>query len=1024
MPAAVTQLRLTGYSSSGAVLYGPQTKAKAAVMEFTQVPVSVRQVQVEYLQGGTPVGLGRTQVTLVEGAVFTLSDLDFEDIEASLVGLTLEPTALTLAKGTSGRLQAVGRYSDDSVLDLSNSVTWSASNPSVEVRPDGTVLARTPGTANVTASYAGRSVTASVVVTDATVASLRFEPSTFRLPSGVRQSFVVRATMSDGSQQDVTSSVTSSVDDDEVADLIGGQLVGGEPGETVLRASLGGQSAQARVEVIDAVLTRIDVSPLTPDLPLGATLQLSAVGVYSDLSTVDLSDSVTWRSQVGTLLQVSSGGLAEGLAVGSAPVTATLGETVGGTTIEVVDAVVTELSVDVTELRLLPGLRRSLVVTATYSDDSELEVTDQALYESSAPSVATVTTLGERGQIRALAAGNTTITVSFGGQETTVEVGVGDATVTGLTVGMVQLELPKGTSQTLVATAAYSDGSFYNVTSDVTWTSLDSEIAEIDALGKVTGVAEGSTSVQGTFQGRMVVLPVEVGIEPQTGLELSPSSDVTLSFPKGVSGQLTVYALHGPDTILEVTNEASYLSSDTSVLTVSTTGSVRGVLTGVAEGNATVTVSYGGFSQEVAVVVEPARLVSLKILPQDAMSAPGSFRQYTAMGIQTDGSEVDLTDRVSWSSSSAKVGFAEDPGVARLATDTPTGYNSRITVSAALGAMNTSTTLYAGAYLFAGDTRTPAQSGQSGDLTVYSYDGTGRLTLLTSHASADSPHDLAVHPSGRYIYVPDPILHRIVTFRIEPGGTLNLQQGIRSDTLPDHLTIDPTGRYLFVANSQTATIGSFIIGANGRLTANNPSRGPINVGGRPRDLDVSRDGRFLFVTDRTNSKLHTLAIDSEGRLSRVSDESGITLNGAMAPRAHPKLDQLFAIASDDRMIRWWAIGPGGQLTPYGSAAISSFYQQRLDFSPDFRYLYTVGLARVFAVELSSDGTSGTQIDNELTGTTGEEGVLESSGRFYYATRQDGAGRGIKIYRRETSGRLTFVEELATQEAASAYAVIP
>jgi hypothetical protein len=80
--------------------------------------------------------------------------------------------------------------------------------------------------------------------------------------------------------------------------------------------------------VTPAVLTGLKVTPASPSVAVGATVQMDAVGVFSDGTTQDLTSSVTW-AVTGTAATISNAasiqGLATGVSAGTALVTASLG---------------------------------------------------------------------------------------------------------------------------------------------------------------------------------------------------------------------------------------------------------------------------------------------------------------------------------------------------------------------------------------------------------------------------------------------------------------------------------------------------------------------------------------------------------------------------------------------------------------------------------------------------------------------------------------------------------------------------
>src|SRR5207244_2087349 len=87
------------------------------------------------------------------------------------------------------------------------------------------------------------------------------------------------------------------------------------------------RSGATMLTVTGATLSSIAVTPANPSIAKGTTQQLTATGTFSDGSTQDLTTQVTWTSSNTTVATVSnaagSKGLATGIAVGAATVTAT-----------------------------------------------------------------------------------------------------------------------------------------------------------------------------------------------------------------------------------------------------------------------------------------------------------------------------------------------------------------------------------------------------------------------------------------------------------------------------------------------------------------------------------------------------------------------------------------------------------------------------------------------------------------------------------------------------------------------------
>jgi hypothetical protein len=66
----------------------------------------------------------------------------------------------------------------------------------------------------------------------------------------------------------------------------------------------------------------VTVTPAVDSIDTGQTVQYTATGTYSDLSTQNLTDSVTWSSSNSATVTISSTGLATGITAGAVTISA------------------------------------------------------------------------------------------------------------------------------------------------------------------------------------------------------------------------------------------------------------------------------------------------------------------------------------------------------------------------------------------------------------------------------------------------------------------------------------------------------------------------------------------------------------------------------------------------------------------------------------------------------------------------------------------------------------------------------
>ena len=151
-------------------------------------------------------------------------------------------------------------------------------------------------------------------------------PAVASIAAGDTQQFTATGLYSDLTTQNITSSVTWSSSLTSAATMSSGGLATGVgDGATTITATSGLISGTAALTVLPAVLLSITVAPATASVPVGGTQPYTATGLYSNLTTQNITSSVTWSSSLTSAATMSSGGLATGVSPGATTITATSG---------------------------------------------------------------------------------------------------------------------------------------------------------------------------------------------------------------------------------------------------------------------------------------------------------------------------------------------------------------------------------------------------------------------------------------------------------------------------------------------------------------------------------------------------------------------------------------------------------------------------------------------------------------------------------------------------------------------------
>jgi len=179
----------------------------------------------------------------------------------------------------------------------------------------------------ITATQAGVSGATTVTVTPATLVSIAITPSNPSIANGTSVQLTATGTFSDGSTQDLTTSVSWTSEDTTIATPHpGGLATGTGVGMTTITATQAGVSGSTTITVTSAVLTSIEITPANPTISVHGektTVKLTATGIFSDGSMQDLTNSVSWTSSNDAIATVEPSGLVKARAVGTAIITAT-----------------------------------------------------------------------------------------------------------------------------------------------------------------------------------------------------------------------------------------------------------------------------------------------------------------------------------------------------------------------------------------------------------------------------------------------------------------------------------------------------------------------------------------------------------------------------------------------------------------------------------------------------------------------------------------------------------------------------
>lgn len=421
-------------------------------------------------------------------------------------------------------------------------------------------------------------------------------------------------------------------------------------------AAAGPSSAPAGAELVS-----IEISPASPELYIDFTVQLAAIGTFSDGTTMDLTD-VVWGSSNALVVLVSNAPGSEGLATaitgGTATITAFHADSglLGSTDILVHEESLMGITVAPLTLSVPVGVIVRFGAFGVLTGGMSIVMTDLVEWSSTDDAVATISNdPGTRGETTTVGAGVADI------QATHADTGVSGSTSlfvstvapVAVQVTPVSSSVPVGFERSLTATGLFPDGRSYDLTSTASWSSGAPSVMTLDSMegreGIATGVAAGAAFATATHSasavsGSTLVTVMDVGL---TEIGVAPAG---LFLPAGITQPFSASGVFTDGSLLDLTRQVSWASMDEAIATVGDVGETKGRVTGVSMGVTAIEATHtaAGISGTRLMAVTDATLTEIDVSPSDPVLPLALIQAFTATGHFCDATVLDLTTSVRW----------------------------------------------------------------------------------------------------------------------------------------------------------------------------------------------------------------------------------------------------------------------------------------------------------------------------------------------------------------------------------------
>ncbi|NRB37051.1 MAG: Ig-like domain-containing protein [Pseudomonadales bacterium] len=325
-----------------------------------------------------------------------------------------------------------------------------------------------------------------------------------------------------------------------------------------------------------------------------------------------------------------------------------------------------------------------------YDNGYSQNVTYDATWNSSNPLIASVVMENNQLIIKAVSAGEATITASYQKEGFPTTTGhllftINSAELTAITINPTNTRIIAGYTQKYTAQGTFNNGRTYPITRLVNWLSSNETAATIDK-GLATGLIEGASEVSATWPESTIssnTANLDVQQADLLSIELNPQ---TASLIDGNTLTLSAKATFSNGVIIEDASAFTWSSSNSAV-----TVDENGKLTTNYSGSANIIAKIDNSPSSAASIINvtDAVITELTVTSTAASVAEGLTLPFEAQAMLSNGETENVTkhEKLLWLTSDIDIATIDGDGIAR------THQQGSTDITAVLGIMQSSANL-------------------------------------------------------------------------------------------------------------------------------------------------------------------------------------------------------------------------------------------------------------------------------------------------------------------------------------------
>ncbi|MBO2597436.1 hypothetical protein I6M27_22175, partial [Shewanella algae] len=594
-----------------------------------------------------------------------------ESVNANeVVGINTDQSNLVLYVGDTSSINAfsINGRGDKAAI----SPIWGSSDNTIASVSGGLVTAVNPGRTEISINYTEGTKTFSkkvyvLVINDSVaptdVVGLEVFPSSLVLEKNeISNPLQVYEILANGSQNLITGpSVTALSSDPTIATVSSFSVKGILKGKTSVVVSYLASGVQRNTSIPVTVLNEVadpnsviglSANPDVLIMNIGDVRDVSIFEILAAKPKVDVTNINTTFTSANVNIATVTGNTITAINSGVVDITAVHTTSEGDvfdTAITVIVNVpqISSLSIQTCNTVYAKGESFSCTVKATYSNGDSVDIS--SIVDISSSDELIIQSNKTTRVFYASNVGTASLTFKYGGLTLDHVVTIDPPKVVSVVPNTFNLDLPLSFSQPLKVEAVYSDNHVEDVTSRATYVSSDTGIVSVAADGTVTGITPGTAVIVATFSG---VDSNDINITVLNKvLRRLVATPAQLIIPVTFEREITTTAEFSDGTTLDVTDQANYTADNYSIVSLN-----GNKVTGLSSGITDVRAHYlGETSTTVKVEVTSAVLQRIEVTPANPIIALGYTETLRAEGVFDDGTTIDLSNNVLWTTDNPTV---------------------------------------------------------------------------------------------------------------------------------------------------------------------------------------------------------------------------------------------------------------------------------------------------------------------------------------------------------------------------------